>query len=323
MIRGRSAVFLLLTAAALVCVPSPARPCDSTSCMMMTRGLSTALGKGSWRVDMSFRHTAQDTLYAGGHQTDSVLRPKVDFARERIIPGYHGEKGGLEQFLQLDLSYGITSRLTVIGSAPLIAHRSYQVTHGQFEHLYETTSPGDAVVGVRYALDGASRYVAGMAFKLPTGRSHLRSPFDGDIHDPMLQPGTGSSDFVATLVASRRAIGAEWALSGSYQANTTNDLGYKYGNDVIATLSVSRSLIGPLFGSVQVKAFHKDRSAYLGEDVPSTGGSTVYLTPGLRYNGLRGTSLYGFLQIPAHRYVNEAQLAPRVGVLVGVARTFR
>ena len=325
MIRERRSALLLTLALSLAAAfaPARARACDSTSCMMMTRGGNGALGRGALRVDLSFRHTEQDRLFAGSEQTDTVLRPKVDFARQRLIPGYHGERGGLEQFVQLDLSYGLSSRLTVLASAPLVAHRSYQVTHGAFEHVYDTTSVGDAVVGLRYALDPRARVVAGLAAKLPTGRSRLVSPFDGDIHDPMLQPGSGSADVVASVQTSRRAASIDWSVSGSYQANTANGLGYRYGNDAIATLSASRTLFGPLAASLQTKAFHKGRSAFLDEEVPSTGGTIVYVTPGLRYSASRATSVYAFVQLPAYRYVNEAQLAPRVGVLVGVARTFR
>jgi hypothetical protein len=323
MIRERRFVLALVAALLAAAAPRAARACDSTSCMMMTRGGNGALGRGALRLDLSFRHTEQDRLFAGSEETGSVLRPKVDFARQRIIPGYHGERGGLEQFVQLDVSYGLTARVTVLASAPLLAHRSYQVTHGAFEHVYDTTSVGDAVVGLRYALDPGARVVAGLAAKLPTGRSRLVSPFDGDIHDPMLQPGSGSADVVASLQTSRRALGVDWSLSGSYQANTANDLGYRYGNDAIATLSASRRLRGPLVGSLQVKAFHKRRSVFLDEDVPSTGGTIVYVTPGLRWSATRDTSVYGFVQLPAYRYVNESQLAPRLGVLVGMARTFR
>ena len=303
-------------------LPPPAESCDSTSCMMMTRGQNGALGRGALRVDVSFRHTEQDRLLSGSDATDSVLRPKVDFERQRLIPGYHGERGGHEQFLQLDVSYGLTSRVTVLASAPLVAHRSYEVVHGPFEHLYETTSPGDVVVGARYALDRGSRVVAGLSAKLPTGRSRLVSPFDGGIHDPMLQPGSGSSDLVASIQTSRRAWSVDWAVSGSYQANTANGLDYRFGNDAIATVSASRALAGGLAASVQVKAFHKARSVFRDEQVPSTGGRIVYVTPGLRWSSRGSTSLYAFVQVPAYRYVNESQLSPRLGLLVGIARTF-
>jgi hypothetical protein len=322
MIREPRLTVLFLASGLAAGLPAPAESCDSTSCMMMTRGQNGALGRGALRVDLSFRQTEQDQLRQGGEATDSVLRPKVDFARQRIIPGYHGERGGHEQFVQLDVSYGLTSRVTLLASAPLVAHRSYEVVHSQFEHIYDTTSFGDVVVGARYALDRGSRVVAGLSAKLPTGRSALVSPFDGDIHDPMLQPGSGSADVVASLQTSRRALSVDWAVSGSYQANTTNDLGYRFGNDTIATLSASRTLAAGLAASLQVKAFHKGRSVFVDEKVPSTGGRIVYLTPGLRWSSRGSTSLYAVVQVPAHRYVNEAQLAPRVGFLVGVARTF-
>lgn len=317
----RLAVPLVLLALALG-LPSRAEPCDSTSCMMLTRGQNGVVGKRSLRLDFSFRHTEQDQLLAGSEAASSVLRPKVDFERERIIPGYHGERGGHESFLQLDASYGVSRRLTLLASAPLMVRRSYEVVHSQFVHEYETTGFGDMVVAARYALDPMARVVAGLAVKLPTGPSQLLSPFDGGIHDPMMQPGTGSSDLAASLQASHRAWSVDWALSGSYQMNTTNELGYRYGNDTIATLAATRPIVGSLYGSLQVKTFFKARSTYRDEEVPSTGGTVVYLTPGLRWNTSASTSLYAFVQVPTYRYVNEQQLAPRFGMLVGVARTF-
>jgi hypothetical protein len=32
--------------------------------------------------------------------------------------------------------------------------------------------------------------------------------------------------------------------------------------------------------------------------------------------------LYAFVQVPAYQHVNEAQLAPRTGLLIGVSKTF-
>jgi hypothetical protein len=322
MIREPRLVLPLAALALAVALPAGVEGCDSTSCMMLTRGQNGVVGKRSLRLDFSFRHTEQDQLLAGSEATSSVLRPKVDFERERIIPGYHGERGGHESFLQLDASYGVSRRLTLLASAPLMVRRSYEVVHSQFVHEYETTGFGDMVVAARYALDPMARVVAGLAVKLPTGPSQLLSPFDGGIHDPMMQPGTGSSDLAASVQASHRAWSVDWALSGSYQMNTTNELGYRYGNDTIATLAASRPIAGGLYGSLQVKTFFKARSTYRGEEVPSTGGTVVYVTPGLRWNTTASTSLYAFVQVPTYRYVNEQQLAPRFGMLVGVARTF-
>jgi hypothetical protein len=96
----------------------------------------------------------------------------------------------------------------------------------------------------------------------------------------------------------------------------------RFGNDAIGAVSVTRPLAGQVEGSLQVKAFHKARSRYLGETVPSTGGMTVYVTPGLRWSSASRLTLYGFVLVPAYRYVNEAQPAPRLALLLGVSRTF-
>ena len=47
-----------------------------------------------------------------------------------------------------------------------------------------------------------------------------------------------------------------------------------------------------------------------------------YLTPGVRVRGPAGVGLYTFFQAPVYRYVNEAQLAPSYGWLVGLTRSF-
>lgn len=53
----------------------------------------------------------------------------------------------------------------------------------------------------------------------------------------------------------------------------------------------------------------------------STGCLMVTRSAGVRLpNRL---SLYAFLPVPVYRYVNEDQLAPRLSLLIGVARTFR
>jgi hypothetical protein len=56
--------------------------------------------------------------------------------------------------------------------------------------------------------------------------------------------------------------------------------------------------------------------------VPGSGGRVTYLTPGLSARVGRWASAYGFLTLPIHRYVNEEQLAPRRGFVLGLSRSF-
>ena len=108
----------------------------------------------------------------------------------------------------------------------------------------------------------------------------------------------------------------------SYQANTTNDLGYSYGDDAIASLALARPLASRLRVSLQLKWAHRGRSEYQGEGVESTGGTIVYAIPGLVTTLPARLSLYFFLPVPVYRYVNETQVAPRLSVVAGMARSF-
>jgi len=291
--------------------------CDSTTCLLLTRGQNGVLARGVFRFDVSLRYTSQSQIYVGSRPGSEVVRPKVDFEQGRFIPGYHRELGGQENYLQVDVGYGLTSRLTLLASAPLMARRYYRVEHFGFNVGYSTRGIGDTLVGVRYRTTRG--LAAAAAVELPTGESRGLSPYNEGILDPTLQPGSGSFDFVTAVqyTVPARPVGLDLTLSGSYQLNTRNDLGYRFGNDSIVTLGLSRGLPRGVTASVQVKGFHKQRSDFLGLGVPSTGGTVVYLTPGLRVNAGSNVSLYGFVQIPFYRNVNEAQLVPRASLVVG------
>ena len=162
---------------------------------------------------------------------------------------------------------------------------------------------------------------------MPTGDFKLVSSgalFDIGVLDPMLQPGSGSWDFVGNVQAAHRLTQGGLDLTGafSYQANTTNDLEYRYGNDTIVSTSLGGPVGSRVRASMQLKMVHRGRSTFRDEDVSSTGGTVVYAIPGLVSSLPGKMSVYLFLPVPVYRYVNESQLAPRLSVVVGMARVF-
>ena len=91
----------------------------------------------------------------------------------------------------------------------------------------------------------------------------------------------------------------------------------------ILSAGVSRRSRKAVTWSLQANARRTGRDQYLGQSVPSTGATYVNVTPGLRVaNGEDDLSFYAFVQVPAYQHVNEAQLAPRTGLLLGVSKTF-
>ena len=53
-----------------------------------------------------------------------------------------------------------------------------------------------------------------------------------------------------------------------------------------------------------------------------TGGTFVYASPGLRIQLPRGSSLYGYVQLPLYQRVNGLQLTSRVNYLGGIQQRF-
>jgi hypothetical protein len=111
------------------------------------------------------------------------------------------------------------------------------------------------------------------------------------------------------------------SLAGSYQLNTTNDYNYRFGSEVILAATASRAF-GRLSPSLQVKLNLRGRSSFVDEDVPSTGAAYLYLNTGLRGSTADNFGYYAFALFPVYRDVNDAQLAPRFSVLVGLSKTF-
>lgn len=324
--RAFLSIFLL---SAVLVASRPAAACDSSSCLLVTRGQNGLMGKGTVRVDLSYRHTPMTALLSGSQEVDRVLRPKLDFEDRRVLPGFHDELGGHDDFLQIDVAYGLSSRAALFVSMPIVAARDFDIGHPPvLRETFSTTGNGDALLGLRYGLhQGAkSSLVGGLSVELPAGRHTLASPAnraDRGILDPMLQPGSGSVDLGATLQYSR-SLGGVWSsgLSASYQLYTTNDLDYRAGADAIFSATLSRPLFGAVSGSLQLKGAHKARGDFLGEPVLGTGGRFLYLIPGLSVRAPRQFSVYGYLVAPLYRYVNEAQLGPRPGLVLGISRTF-
>jgi hypothetical protein len=297
--------------------------CDSTSCSLLTRGRNGLLPKGTFRLDIAYGYTDMGQPLEGSREVDSVEVPRVDVEHGRIWPGFHQQFDGSQSLALVDAAYGLTPRLTLLGSLPVFTSHSELVAHVGILQTFTAAGNGDALVGVRYAL-GPPGLVGGLSIQLPTGPYKVGGEFGGGLLDPTMQPGTGAFGFVGSLQYSGQMglLDLRWMAAASYQANTTNSFGYRFGNVLILTTGVNRPLVGRLAGSLTVKLYNQDAAYFIGQDVPSTGATFVYLTPGLQLSLPGGISLYGYLQLLPYRYVNDAQLAPSAGLVTGFSKTF-
>jgi hypothetical protein len=316
---------------------SPVWACDSTSCALVTRGQNGVFNKRGGSVDLSFRYVDTGAALSGSRKVDTVTRPKVDLENGVIRPAYHREESGYEAFVQVDVVYGISDRVTLAGTIPFINHRSFTHLHAPAavddEHghggglagfSFTSQGFGDVWAGVRYAILTAPDHalVGGFSIKAPTGSNEHIGGFDHTIQDPMLQPGTGSWDFLGSLAYTTGAGRTGGVVNLSYLLPTANEFEYRFGPEAIAAVGARRQLAKSLTGTLQIKGHYRGRSDFGGEPVPSTGESSLHAVPGLRFDTPDRASLYLFFQVPLYRRVNEEQLSARVSVMAGFSKSF-
>ena len=328
------AVRALAAVVSLVLLARPSRldaTCGSANCFLVT-GTQEGIGdRGRLVVDLSFRYVDQDRKLSGTRKVSEVLTPRVDFENGVLEPDHHREIRTQNTLVEIDLSYGLTDRLALEWHLPLVNDRDHEhfgdvgTVDEHFSRGDGSSGFGDIRAGIRYALAVRARQilVGGLAVKAPTGEYRLRDS-EGEINEPTIQPGTGSTDVIGSLSWSRQVIPqkGEWFLSGSHRWNGENGLDYRFGAETQATAGFRFRTERLVTWSLQVNGRRAGRDEFLGDGVPSTGSTLVNLTPGLRFESKTGTSIYGFVQVPVYQKVNEVNLAPGAGIMLGVSHAF-
>jgi hypothetical protein len=317
----------------------PARAsCGSANCFLVTGTQDGVSAKGHMVIDLSYRYIPMDVFHSGASKTGQVVTPKVDFENGVLELDHHSEIRTINELLQLDASYGITDRLTVQIALPLINDRMHEHfddfdTIPEFSRSDGTNGFGDIRLVVKYALIVSTKHllVVGVGLKIPSGEYKLLDSH-GDLNEPTLMPGTGSWDPLFSAHYSYELLPHRLNafLSGSYQLTTENDLAYEFADTVILSTGLTyllllfddgRSVSTSLQINSRFSAF-PTHDQFRGMNVPSTGGAWVYLTPGVRVDATKHLSVYSHFQYPLYQYVNEVNLVPRYGLILGASYGF-
>lgn len=307
--------------------------CGAANCFLVTGTQEGLSAKGQFIADISFRHVALDRGQRGTQRVDQVFTPKVNFEGNLLEPNHHREVKTLNNLAQLDLSYGVTTDLTIQLAVPFFNQRVHEHfdglsaanPEGTFFRSDGTDGFGDVRVIGKYNLLTTTKHlvVGGLGVKLPTGESNLRDSF-GAINEPTLMPGTGSLDALASVFYAYQIFPHELEafFSGSYQFNSENSREYLFGNTTLLNGGIGYQALPYLYLSGQINARIQPHDQFIGQHVDGTGGEWVNLTPGVRLQPNSTTQLYAFGQIPVYQRINESNLVPSWGILFGFSKTF-
>lgn len=319
--------FVLSAVLFMIAAPGAEASCGSANCFLVTGTQEGIANPGQVVIDLSYRFIPMDRIQKGSKKADEALVPRIDFENGEIVPGGHSEYRTNNELAQLDLGVGITPRLALQIAVPFFNLRTHEHAHvpGDFTRQDGTSGFGDVRVIAKYALWVGTKNltVGGLGVKVPTGEYKLLD-HDGEINEPTIQPGTGSWDGIASLYHAYQVIPhrLDTFASASYQLTTENDLNYKMGDTLILNGGAGYRIVEKVLASLQLNFRRAARDQFFGDNVPSTGGRWLYVTPGVRFEATPNTGLYAHLQIPIYQYVNEVNIVPRYGLIMGVSHVF-
>ena len=148
-------------------------------------------------------------------------------------------------------------------------------------------------------------------FTLPTGKSKME--LGGEV-DPGMQPGFGSPSFTLGFNAGRAVLHSlSLVADTSFDIFTRRD-DFRFGNEYRFNLAAVQELYGKpekfiakIDGILEWNLLHISRDEQGGEQLRATGGTILYVTPGMRFSfpRLQNANLGIAVKIPVYKNLNE------------------
>lgn len=216
------------------------------------------------------------------------------------------------------LGYGVTSDLALFGVLPYL-DKSLEITSMGGRSTRDTSGIGDMTLFGRYTVfkddvPGRTFRIAPFAgVELPTGED---DETDGLGRLPAsVQAGSGSADPFGGIVATYQTLDFEIDTQTSYKINTEAN-NFEFG-DVArfdASLqyrlwprSLQSGVPGFLYGVFEGNLIHQNKNRSNGAKNPNSGGTTLFLLPGLQYVTKRWIA-EGGVQLPVVQDLNGTAL---------------
>ena len=299
------------------CAASAFASCGSSSCPIDLHALGL-FDNARFVADLSFQYIDQDHL----------KRQPGDFEI------HHTELRTINRIATLQLTTRVTPRLQLGLTAPFVSrsHEHIEVASDELER-WNFHALGDVAVQARLRATQSLSLTASV--KMPTGARHETN---GDEEaEVTIQPGTGSTDVVlgATWqggIVRDTAVGGPMGhaaliplfVSVSFRRNGHGTNEYRRGDEVQISTGSEYPLSSSLhvIGQINLRHLDKDDPGATIENPLLTGGTYVYVSPGLRFLAGGGMSLYGYVQIPVVQRINGEQLVSRANFLAGIQKRF-
>ncbi len=179
-----------------------------------------------------------------------------------------------------------------------------------------------------HLLSNKADFSLDLGIGLPTGATGVRND-QGQLAEPSLQPGRGAFALLLDSSFEFRQQNAPFFAGHSparyfastfYRINFKGKDDYQFGNEWVFHLGGQYPLWRrvDLLGQFVGRWNGRDEPGATGQRTDATGGTFVYLSPGLQFDLGQGVSLYGYYQVPVYQNVNQVQITSNRNLLVGL-----
>lgn len=216
------------------------------------------------------------------------------------------------------LGYGVTRDFALFAMSPYLDKRLEMDMGGQRISRGDR-GPGDLTIMGRYTAYESNapgrtfRLAPFLGVKAPTGRDDARDSL-GRLPS-LLQRGTGSWDALGGVVGTYQTLDFQIDSQVSYKGNREAS-GFKAGNvteiDASFQYRLWPQIIGSgvpafVYGVLEANLVHAEKDRIGGAADPNSGGTTLFLSPGLQYV-TRAWILEAGIQVPVMQNLNGTAL---------------
>ena len=256
------------------------------------------------------------------------------------------------------VAYGIDHHLTISAELPYI--RRDDLREGTHEHvggvalngveqLGSISGIGDLSLLAKYRLSdsGTTGFALIGGLKVPTGSTHRQSP-DGERLETEHQPGTGSWDPIAGASASANLGTVQLTASAIYQFSTQGAQDTRLGDRLQGGIALSHRFGSTPPGEAEHHNHHhgdeldehherptsnwdafvelagewEGRQKAGGEVEEASGGTWIYVAPGVRYNAASGWSAGAALALPVWQDIRASHPDNDYRLTLSIGRAF-
>ncbi len=299
--------------------------CGSATCPLDNHHYLRA---GWLQLGFSHEYINQDQIYVGSSKSFVGA-----------LPSHHDEVQTLNERNVVQLQLGISNMLGFNIDVPFIHREHSHIAHDTSgQNVWETwnfSGLGDIIMSAQYAvLSPSSQFGPYLSLivgtKLPTGVTHVTNA-GGEEAEVTIQPGTGSLDGIfgvnyrQTLLSLPTFSGAYSALplvlGVTYQVNGKGADDYRFGNSLLAHAATSYQFLERASFLLQVNGRFQDYAdvGTTGEFRGNTGGTWIFLSPGLSLQLSDALSGLTYVQIPIYQRVNGIQQTSKFNLLFSLS----